>query len=382
MEYRTLGRTGLSVSEVGLGCEFLQGKSYDVVKAAIDEAFANDINIFDVFMSEPQVRSDIGKAMKGRRDKAIIQGHIGSIWKDGQYGRSRDLNDVKQAFDDLLNRLGTDYIDIGMIHFVDTDEDCDTVFGDEFFGYVKELKSKGIIKHIGLSSHIAGVAKKAVDTGLVDVLMFSINPVFDLAPSGLKFEDMWAGPEKNTRVEFNSERMDLYRTCEKHGTAITVMKTYMAGRLLDASKSPFETALTTTQCIHFALTRPSVVSTLIGCVTPDDVRQAVSYEDANEAERDFSDILIKNSFKADGHCVYCNHCLPCPARIDIAAVNKYLDLAESADEVAESVSAHYNDLQANAGDCTACGTCESRCPFDVPVVKRMKKAVKVFGNLI
>ena len=380
MKYRKLGRTGISVSEVGLGCEFLQGKEYDVVKAALDEAFNQSINIFDVFMSEPQVRTNIGKALAGRRDKAVIQGHIGSIWKDGQYTRSRNLEDVKPAFDDLLNRLNTDYIDIGMVHFVDEKNDCDIVFQDEFFDYVRGLKEKGIIKTIGLSSHVPSVAIKAVETGLVDVLMFSLNPAFDIMPAGAALEEMFEKPKEVMKAQLDKGRMNLYHACERHGTAITVMKTYMAGRLLDASKSPFEVPMTTTQCIHFALTRPAVASALIGCITPDDIRQAVSYENAGEAERDFSEVFVKQSFKAEGHCVYCNHCLPCPAYIDIALVNKYLDLADASDVVPETVYGHYNDMKAKAGDCTACGTCEARCPFGVPVIERMNKAVKVFKS--
>jgi hypothetical protein len=65
------------------------------------------------------VRTNIGKALAGRREKWYIQGHIGSTWQNGQYVRTRELEPVKIAFEDLLNRLGTDYIDLGMIHFVD-----------------------------------------------------------------------------------------------------------------------------------------------------------------------------------------------------------------------------------------------------------------------
>ena len=110
MNYRQLGRSGIMVSEIGMGCEHLQGKDYEVVKAAIDEAFVQGVNIFDVFMSEPMVRSNIGKALQGRREKAIIQGHIGSTWQNGQYTHSRNLQECKVAFEDLLARLETDYI--------------------------------------------------------------------------------------------------------------------------------------------------------------------------------------------------------------------------------------------------------------------------------
>ena len=62
MNYRTLGKSGLRVSEVGLGAEHLQGLPAEQVFAVVDRAIKRGINIIDVFMSEPQVRTDIGHA--------------------------------------------------------------------------------------------------------------------------------------------------------------------------------------------------------------------------------------------------------------------------------------------------------------------------------
>ena len=119
MRYRELGNTGLKVSEIGLGGEWLERHNTQEVKEVIDTCEQAGINILDCWMSEPNVRSNIGKALAGRRDKWFIQGHIGSTWQDGQYVRSRQLDQVKEAFEDLLTRMQTDYIDFGMIHFVD-----------------------------------------------------------------------------------------------------------------------------------------------------------------------------------------------------------------------------------------------------------------------
>ena len=182
MKYRKLGRTGFSVSEISLGCEHLQGKDYDTIKTVIDAALDIGINYMDVFMSEPNVRTNIGKALEGRRDKVIIQGHIGSCFVDGQYKVSRDMDEVVPAFDDLLERLQTDYIDIGFLHFVDKENDWDALVDSDLMKYALSLKEKGVIKAIGLSSHNPVTAKKAVESGYIDVLMFSLNPAYDLVP--------------------------------------------------------------------------------------------------------------------------------------------------------------------------------------------------------
>jgi len=379
MRNRLLGRSGILVSEIGLGCEKLQGKDYPSVKAIVDEAIACGVNIFDVFMSEPTVRTHLGMALAGKRDQVIIQGHIGATWKDGQYALSRDLQECKVAFGDLLERLGTGYIDVGMLHFVDTDEGFNGVFDGGLIDYANELKKRGVIKAIGISTHDTGIAKRAVETGHIDVLMFSLNPAFDLLPGAMSMDDMMA--DENTTSEMQNQidpdRAALYNLCAQRGVAITVMKAYMAGRLLSAEQSPFGWALTTAKCIHYALTRPAVASALIGCETPDEVRQAAAYEIATDDEKDFSEAFRK-AIAAEGRCVYCNHCLPCPARIDIAQVNKYLDLTLATREIPATVAAHYRALPANAEDCSACGQCEKRCPFAVPVRQRMREAAWVF----
>ena len=81
MNYRRLGKTGLMVSEIGLGAEWLERHSYEEGKAVIDRAEELGINILDCWMSEPNVRSNIGKALAGRRERWFIQGHIGSTWQ-------------------------------------------------------------------------------------------------------------------------------------------------------------------------------------------------------------------------------------------------------------------------------------------------------------
>ena len=87
MRYRELGKTGLKVSEIGLGAEWLERHNAEEVKAVIDCCEAQGINILDCWMAEPNVRSNIGAAIAGKRERWIIQGHFGSTWQDGQYVR-------------------------------------------------------------------------------------------------------------------------------------------------------------------------------------------------------------------------------------------------------------------------------------------------------
>jgi predicted aldo/keto reductase-like oxidoreductase len=386
MKYKQLGKSGLCVSEVGLGCEHLEGKDYEVVESVVKAALECGINIFDIFMSEPDVRSNIGKALKGNREKVMLQGHIGSAYENGQYKRTRDLQESKYFFEDFMARIGTDYVDIGMIHFVDSDEDYRAVFETDIIKYAVELKEKGIIKAVGMSSHAPAAALKAVRTGLIDVLMFSINPAFDLLPNDTLLDDMFVTDTyKNTSLYgMDPLRAELYSACEQMGVGITVMKTLQAGILLNKEASPFGQAMTVHQCMHYALTRPAVGSVLIGCRTREEVLHAAAYCDQPESAKDYTSILSATpKYSNTGQCMYCNHCLPCPSAIDIASVTKYLDLAtisrKAGEEVPASVAEHYQALSANANDCIECGSCEPNCPFGVQIIENMRRAREMFS---
>ena len=126
------------VSEIGLGGEWLERHNTEECREIITLCEEKGINILDCWMSEPNVRSNIGAAIRGRREHWIIQGHIGSTWQNGQYVRTRELPKVQEAFEDLLTRMETDYIDLGMIHFVDAEAEFHQIMEGEFLQYVQD----------------------------------------------------------------------------------------------------------------------------------------------------------------------------------------------------------------------------------------------------
>lgn len=381
MEYRTLGRTGLRVSEIGLGGEWFNGLTALESSVIIDAAQEKGINYIDIFMPQALTRSNLGFALEGRREEFIIQGHLCTVFEDGQYTRTRDIEKTKRSFEDLLERLHTDYIDVGMIHYVDSEEDVRTVFEGPVLAYAKELKKTGVIRHIGMSSHNPHIALKAVESGIVDVLMFSINPAYDMESAETDIYDLmeFKGMEKNGFV-VDEARQKLYSACEAAGAAITVMKPLGAGTLLKAESSPFGVAMTVPQCIQYCLDRNGVKVVLVGCHTVEDVLEAAKYYDTPIQERSYAHIFgAGTAIRMTGRCMYCNHCQPCPAHIDIAAVTKFLDLAAQQPSVPETVAQHYWALSATADDCLMCGRCEPNCPFGVKIRDNMSRARELFA---
>jgi len=376
MEYRELGNTGKKVGVIGLGCEHLDGKPYEQIKETIDAALEHGVNILDVFMPGKEVRENIAKALGKNRSKVMIQGHIGSTDIKQQYDISRDMPTVQKYFEDLLRIFGG-HIEFGMMFFIDSEEDYKNVFETEFATYAQRLKKQGDIGHIGFSSHNPVTAVKAINTGLPEMLMFSINPAFDmLPPEKYVFDDF----DKALLRGIDPKRAELYKLCAQKQIGITVMKAFGAGKMLSPEHTPFAQPLTVAQCLHYALSRPAAASVLPGCQTRAEIEDVMKYFNIDDSERDYAEVLgsMRNDFK--GSCVYCSHCQPCPSNIDIVSVNKYLDIARlNTKNIPPSVRSHYLSLIKNQDECIECGSCESRCPFGVQIIENIKEASELMG---
>jgi len=380
MIYREIGKTGKKASIIGLGCEHLDGKPYAQVQSTIDAALANGINIFDIFMPGKEVREHIAQALGTRRKDIMIQGHIGSTNIGQQYDISRDLPVVQRFFEEHLRICGG-YIDFGMLFFIDSEDDYKNVFESGIADYALKLKEKGDIGHIGFSSHNPLMAIKAVNTNLPEIMLFSINPAFDIIPTEESiFTHLDNGFNADSFVGIEPKRAELYRLCEQKNVGITVMKALGAGKLISPEHSPFGKPLTVAQCIHYALSRPAVASVLPGSKTPEEVRDIVQYLTLSDAEKDYTGILSAVRGGLHGSCFYCSHCQPCPSQIDIATVHKYLDIAKlDTAQIPPSIRAHYQNLTHRGSACTECKSCENRCPFGVPVIENMQKAELLLG---
>lgn len=381
MKYRQLGATGLSVAEIGLGCEGMGENNCDMTFELIDLAAKNGINYIDLYSPNPILRTKLGKALKGRRKNFIIQAHLCTIWRDNQYMATRRIEEVKESFSDLLQRLQTDYIDVGMIHYVDSVAEWDRLKSNGILDYASELKKQGKIKHIGISSHNPLAALKAVESGIIEVLMFSINPCYDLMPPDDDCDLLFSSDSyKKVFENMDPDRERLYETCQRLGVGITVMKVFAGGDLL-SDNSPAGKALTVNQCIHYALTRPAVSCVLVGAHSAAELQKSLDYEKAPEEDKDYASAFssfTKISWR--GHCMYCGHCAPCAKGIDVATVTKFLNLAKAQRELPETVREHYELLEAKASDCIECGACERRCPFGVKIIENMRSAKSIFGK--
>ncbi len=365
MRYRINKRTGDRISEIGLGSAYMPEISLAEAIPALHKAYEGGINYYDLAAGDGKAFPMYGEAFADVRKHILYQIHFGADYSKGTYGWSLNLETIKRSVDAQLKELRTDYIDYGFIHCQDEISDWETYLSNGVYDHILKLKEQGIVRHIGLSSHTPAVIQHIMDDVQIDMLMFSVNPAYDYGQ----------GEFANGSVD---ERTAIYRRCEAEGVGISVMKPFSGGQLLSASQSPFGQAMTQYQCIRYALDKPGVLTVLPGAQSVQEVEELLAYEQQPEEVLDYSVIGSFAPLQASGKCVYCNHCKPCPAGIDIGLVNKYYDLAKAGDPLAVE---HYKTLVKNASDCIRCGHCDSRCPFSVCQSERMQK-IKAFMEKI
>ena len=364
MEYRIHPKTGARISVIGIGTGPIHEATEREAAAALTYAYEQGVNYLDFATAGAGTFPYVGAVLGPVRKDLFYQVHFGANYESGEYGWTTDLDTIKRQVDWQLKELRTDYIDFGMIHCLDEARDWKQYQKNGVLDYLLELKRAGVVRHIGLSSHTPELAQMVLDTGLAEQLMFSINPAYDYQ-------------QGEYAIGSASERMDLYRRCEAEGIGISVMKPFSAGQLLSDQTSPFGRALTKVQCIQYALDKPGVLTVLPGIRGLQDMKEALAWLDASPEERDYAVLGTFAPGDAAGACVYCNHCQPCPAGLNIGLINKYYDLAKIGDAMAAD---HYGKLEKHASDCVGCGHCDRRCPFHVAQSDRMRDIAAYFGR--
>ncbi len=384
MKYRKFAKTGLEISELSLGCEYVWHSEEKDVIELVHHALDNGINYIDLFVGTASTRDNFGKALKGYRDKVILAGHLGCIDVNDQYVRTRDIKLCKDFIEQFYTRLQTDYIDVLFLHNCDEEDDYYTIFDGEIYKLALKLKEEGKARFIGFSSHNTKIALKAVKSGKIDVLMFPVNPLFNLMPRDSAMERMFNLEIDSNIAEEEKEcyptKQELYDECVARDIPVIAMKPFAAGNILKNHEGGVLQgliSLTPVQCISYVLDQSPAIVCLPGFKNNTELDQALAYFTASGEEKEYQKELEQSMIgQFNNQCMYCNHCQPCPKTIDIAEVIKLKDLAEK--EMTEEIRLRYQALETNAGDCLFCGACSKRCPFGINVNLHMKRARELF----
>jgi predicted aldo/keto reductase-like oxidoreductase len=384
MKYRKLGSTGIEVSEIGMGLEHLLDKDEDVVIDTIQTAINGGVNYFDCLpLSEfsessgtNEAYKKLGKALKGSREKVYLT-FLAFV--------SRPMTYILADFECYLRELSTDHTDIFIVACCDKLLDFETVTGTgNLLEYAQKLRAEGKVKYIGFSTHNTEIAYKAINSGEFDVLMYPINPAFDVIADEEKYNsdilgNIWDEAYKYTPTKNNKQpRKNIYIECERKGIGLVAMKPFAGGFVLGVEK---DAGFTPLNLVSYVLAQSGVSTVIPGCSNEQEIKEILSYYICPKEALDYSEAVVKSRWSVKGNCLYCNHCLPCSVNINIAEVNKLLDNFNCNGTInLDILQKKYNNFSVKALSCIRCGKCEKRCPFNVEIIKKMEQAIAIFDK--
>jgi len=335
MEYLTLGKTGLKVSRVGLGGIPIQLVDAEAARKLLDAVEAAGINFIDSARGYSVSEELIGQAIEGRRDKFILATKT----------MSRDREGMARDIETSLKNFRTDYIDLYQVHNPSLRQLEQICAPGGALEALTEAREAGKIGHIGLTAHSPEVFERALELDWVETVMFPYNIV-------------------------ETQAAELMERARKRDVGFINMKSLAGGAIEDAALA-----------LRFASSNPNVTVVLPGMYAPEEVAEnaaAVSgaspltareLERAEEIRRE-----LGNNF-----CRRCNYCAPCTAGISIPNVFLFQGYLRRYG-LEDWARGRYGTLAAKAGDCVACGACEERCPYQLPISEMLKGAAKDFGG--
>jgi predicted aldo/keto reductase-like oxidoreductase len=343
MESRKLGKSGLEVGVIGLGTEHLE-KKRETMEGVLGAAVEAGANYVDLLYVEADYWDTFGPLFRAYRDKLVLAAHWGS-------GPRYDLDFCQRTFANILSSVGNDYVEVAMMTMIDDGERQGSEWREASLEHLRRYQEQGHVGLIGGSAHDAAIARQAVNSGLVDVLMFPIN--------------MLGHDDEQNR--------ELYQACIDRGVSLVAMKPYHGGTLFSVDGRP--SGITPAQCLHYVFSLP--VSTAVpGPKNLKEWQATLRYREASVKEKDYRSALGSLHDRLAGQCVYCHHCLPCPEGIEIGWVIWQVDHTRGGD--LEQLREWYSGFPVKASACVECGICLERCPFDVDIMAKMRQAVEIF----
>ncbi len=333
MLYLKLGKTGLTVSEVGFGGIPIIRLSVEEAVAVLRRALERGVTLFDTANLYMDSEDKFGVALKGERQRVVVA--TKSIKRD----RAGVEADIHQS----LTKMNTDYLDLFQFHQVSQEEDFQTIIGpDGAMEGVVRAKEAGKIRHIGVTSHSLTMAQRLVKTGLFGTIQFPFN-----------FVEEEAGQE-------------LFPLAREHNLGILAMKPFCGG-LVD--KAP----------VAFAYLRqfPDVIP-LPGWDTVAGVDEVLDlYERENVVtEEDRAEWVRYREELGDRFCRRCEYCQPCPQGVKITPAMLYGIVAHRMGP--EKAARFAAPIMETVKECIECGECVERCPYGLPIPETLQYHLKLF----
>ncbi|PRR80612.1 General stress protein 69 [Clostridium liquoris] len=336
MEYRKLGKSELKVSAIGFGGIPIQKTNKEQVKELLIRCEEKGVNFIDTARGYTVSEEYIGYALEGRREKWII----------ATKSMARDKDSMIKDVEKSLENLRTDYIDLYQLHNVKTDEDYYKVLSEDgAYNALLEMKGKGKIGHIGITSHSLDILNIAVETGKFETIMYPYN-----------------------LVENQGEK--LFNRAKELNIGVIAMKPMAGGALTDGKLA-----------LKYILQNNNVTTAIPGMATLEEIEENTKVgENLDILTEDEKNKIVEISKELGTEfCRRCGYCGPCPEGIDIPGI-LILKAYKERYGLQEWAEQRYYSIKNRAKDCVECGSCEKKCPYDLPIRKMLKEVRKCFNE--
>lgn len=326
MKYRKLGSTNLKVSVIGLGGIPLQRISIEESRCVIEAAKEMGINYIDT--AKDYTDSEIKIGLSGYSNDLYVFSKSKSTSKDGI------IADVKNT----INNINKDVVDLFQLHNVKTLDWSDPLEG------LRLCQEDGLINHIGVSSHSIDIAEKLIQSGDFSVVTIALNFI-------------------------EREGIRLLDLADEHDVGILAMKPLIGGAISQNNVVP---------ALSYALEQ-NISSVMVGMDRIEQVLNNVKAVDYTLTDYDRGYLVHETSELKDDLCRRCGYCLPCSAGIDIPKMF-LLYTYHIRYGLQDWSNSRYKKEAYNASECIECGTCEGKCPYNIPIINKMKEVHNLFGG--
>ncbi len=332
LQYALLGKTGLMVSRVGFGGIPIQQLEQEAANEIIDKALEMGINFIDSAKGYNKSEKLIGNALVGKREKVYL----------ASKSMSRDKEAMLKDVEGTLQSFRTDYIDLYQLHNISSMEELERVMKpDGALTALKELKEKGIVKHIGITSHKLDIIEKALDIDDFETVQYPYSVV-----------------EQQAR--------EVFAKAHEIGVGTIAMKPLAGGSLDDARTA-----------IKYILEDYHLDCAIPGMESIEQIMENVQAADGVKLSEEEKEQLVKKASElGQTFCRRCGYCLPCPQKINIPQVflmEGYYSRYDLVDWALE----RYNGMEVKADACKKCGICEKRCPYELPIREMLERAKNI-----
>ena len=338
MKKTLLGKTGMEVSVIGLGGIPIQRVSQEEATKIIIEAKNRGINFIDTAQAYTISEQYIGNALKeaGRENFYIATKAM-----------CYDYESMKEAVGKSLKSMELDYIDLFQVHNISKQEQLDLTLSENgALRALVEAKEKGLIKHIGITGHIREILLQAIEHDEFETIQFPFNPV-------------------------ESQGKELFTKALERGLGTIAMKP-MAGGAFTKQKLSLKYIINS-NLINVAIPGMDSIEQVVENASVGDFSEPLTEEEYEEINKEVE--VLGNEF-----CRRCGYCKPCPEGIDIPSVFLFEGYVTRYN-LPEYGKMKYDALPIKATACVRCRKCESKCPYKLPIVNKLKHAVETFSNI-